>query len=179
MFFRKLRITKPSVLHTLWMRVMNMTGIKHLIERPMLPLKDFERVTQHFLVPNYSYVSKVHNGTDWGVSIGTPFYCPLDLYVSRVFANHKSLGNACYCHFIYKGKQYSMRVLHLSKVPKVKTYLKGEVLGYSGDTGQSTGPHVHVDLWRGNTINTALILSKKGVLENLVDPYKFFKGLVT
>jgi len=176
-FYAQLRITKPSIIHALYQRILNLKML--LMEKPMLPVQAFEKVSQHFLVPSNAYESKVHNGTDWAVPIGTPVYAPLNGYISTVFKNHKSLGNACYFHFKCEGNDYSMRVLHLSKVPIIRTYLKGEIIGYSGNTGQSKGPHVHIDLWKGNFINTALIRSKQGVMANLIDPYKFFKGINT
>ncbi len=179
-FYKQLRITKQSVIYTLFNRILDLTKIKALlIEKPMLPIKNFETVTQKFLSPNRHYRSGLHVGTDFAVPIGTPVYAPLNGYISTVFKNHKSLGNACYYHFSYNGKEYSLRVLHLSRVPVVKTYLKGEIIAYTGNTGDSSGPHLHLDLWRGRTINTAKVYTRQGVLDNLIDPYAFFKGIIT
>jgi murein DD-endopeptidase MepM/ murein hydrolase activator NlpD len=178
-FYATLRIKKESLIFTLWQRIFNLTGIKKLIEQPMLPIKDFEKVSQHFLNPDPMYKSGVHNGTDWAVPVGTPVFAPLDGYISTVFKNHTELGNACYFHFKFQGKQYVFRLLHLKEVPKVRTILKGEIFCFTGNTGKTKGKgHLHGDLWRGNVVNTSLIKSKKGVMENLIDPYKFFKGII-
>jgi murein DD-endopeptidase MepM/ murein hydrolase activator NlpD len=47
------------------------------------------------------------------------------------------------------------RYMHLKKdgafVKLGDTVLQGDVIGLSGNTGFSTGPHLHVDVWRGGT----------------------------
>lgn len=178
-FYRLLEIKQTSYIEHLYQQVIFLMGLKELLEKPVLPIKDFEKVSQHFLEPNTAYKSKVHNGTDWAVILATPIYAPQNGYFSRIFKNHPSMGNCGYFHFKQAGVDYSMRIMHLSKVPVIKTYLKGEVIAYSGNTGNSTGPHVHIDLWKGNVIDPAKIYTKLGVMENLLDPYKFFKGINT
>jgi murein DD-endopeptidase MepM/ murein hydrolase activator NlpD len=81
-----------------------------------------------------------HNGTDFPVPVGTPVKAPEDGVISRtgqdgangIFVVIKSGNNE---HFL----------LHLSKinVTNGQRVKKGEVVALSGNTGHSTGPHLH------------------------------------
>lgn len=130
--------------------------------------------SQRFLLPSKWYQSGVHNGYDIAVPIGTKVVAPFDCEVYRVFDNNKSMGNAMYIRFnTADGVSWEMRCLHLNEVPVVRKYKKGDEIGRTGNTGMSTGPHLHMDVWRV-PINTSLILTKAGVEKYLVDPYAFF-----
>lgn len=143
----------------------------------MLPTKYWKNVTQGFLVPNKHYKSGVHNGTDFGCPIGTPVYAPTEGVVYRRSDKHASLGTHLYFTFAVKGKVYYMRVLHLSKAEIIGWYKAGEVIGYTGNTGDSSGPHLHIDIFRV-PIESSLITTKAGVQKYLVDPIQFFNNLV-
>lgn len=57
------------------------------------------------------------------------------------------------------------RYAHLSKIPsdvRKGAHLKqGQLLGYTGETGQATGPHLHFEVHRKNKVlNPALVISK-------------------
>jgi murein DD-endopeptidase MepM/ murein hydrolase activator NlpD len=69
-----------------------------------------------------------------------------------------------------------MRVLHLSKASIIGWYKAGEVIGYSGNTGDSSGAHLHVDVWN-TPIDSALIGTKAGVYKYLLDPLQFINNL--
>lgn len=82
----------------------------------------------------------MHNGTDFAVPIGTPVVAPDDGVVWMAGSN----GNAGIMVAINSGNTQH-KLMHLSQVKvapgeKVK---KGQVVGLSGNTGLSTGPHVH------------------------------------
>jgi murein DD-endopeptidase MepM/ murein hydrolase activator NlpD len=40
-----------------------------------------------------------------------------------------------------------MRVGHLQSIPTTGKYKTGDTFAISGNSGMSTGPHVHLDLW--------------------------------
>lgn len=84
-----------------------------------------------------------HNGTDFSVPIGTKVIAPGDGVVSLV-TDHQFAGKYI---VIEHGGKYSTRYLHLSKalVRKGQRVTRGQVIALSGNTGRSTGPHLHYE----------------------------------
>jgi hypothetical protein len=132
-----------------------------------LPQHFWDRVTQHFGVPSDMYpATKTHMGTDFGCPTGTPVYAPQDgEYV--ITGTTKTVGN----YGVYRFNNRDMRLCHLYEVPKKGKYKKGDVIAHTGNTGMSTGPHLHIDLWKSH-YNMALIDSRESVFRYLEDPYK-------
>jgi murein DD-endopeptidase MepM/ murein hydrolase activator NlpD len=85
-----------------------------------------------------------HNGTDFGVKIGTPVYAPADGVVTR--ATYQSAAG--YYVVIKHRGAYSTVYMHLSKIlVKVGDKVKvNQRIALSGNTGGSTGPHLHYEL---------------------------------
>lgn len=84
-----------------------------------------------------------HKGVDFAVPEGTELYAPFQGIVEKVVDfGDKSLGKAVYVK-IGEGKSYVMG--HLSKplVEQGQEVKIGDVIGLSGNTGHSTGPHLH------------------------------------
>lgn len=143
-------------------------------KKPMIhPVGEQCPVTQAFGVDSDHYQSGMHNGTDYACPLLTPVYAPTDGEITHTFKGHPSLGNAI--HFMCDGGEYYMRFLHLSRSEPKGKYTQGEIIGYTGNTGDSEGPHLHVDVWKV-PINTGLIKTKSGVFNNLVDPELFFNN---
>ena len=88
---------------------------------------------------------KFHAGMDFAAPIGTEIYATGDGTVMRADAQAAGYGN----HIrIDHGYGYMTLYGHLSRVKvrpgqKVK---RGEVIGYVGNTGKSTGPHLHYEV---------------------------------
>lgn len=87
-----------------------------------------------------------HRGTDWAVPVGTAVYAPADGAIVKAKTNHPAAGT-----FIemQHGKRYVTRYLHLSQlnVQEGQQVRKGDVIGKTGNTGLSTGPHLHYELF--------------------------------
>jgi len=85
-----------------------------------------------------------HNGTDFATPIGTPILATGDGVVTRV-QNHPYAGLYI---VIEHGQKYRTRYLHLSKalVSKGQTVSRGQKIALSGNSGRSTGPHLHYEL---------------------------------
>lgn len=85
-----------------------------------------------------------HNGTDFAMRTGSPVAATGDGVVSRV-VRHKYAG--LYIE-IQHGQSYKTRYLHLSKsyVIKGQRVKRGERIALSGNSGRSTGPHLHFEL---------------------------------
>ncbi len=85
-----------------------------------------------------------HNGTDFAMPIGTPVLTIGDGVVTRV-ENHPFAGK--YIE-IQHGSTYKTRYLHLNRhlVKRGDTVKRGQRIALSGNTGRSTGPHLHFEL---------------------------------
>lgn len=88
------------------------------------------------------YGSYQHRGIDFGCPVGTPVYAPA-AGRSVPFTNDGSFGNAvCLDH---EGTPWFTLYAHLDAVVVSVGQLvsAGDLLGYSGNTGRTTGPHLH------------------------------------
>lgn len=85
-----------------------------------------------------------HNGTDFATPIGTPVVTTGDGVVTRV-GNHPFAGR--YVEIDHHG-QFKTRYLHLSRVQvkRGQNVSRGDRIALSGNTGRSTGPHLHYEL---------------------------------
>lgn len=120
---------------------------------------DKVRLTQRFgktVAAKRLYVSGSHNGVDFGVPIGTPV---------KSAASGIVLGSGD-TDLVCKGASWGRWILvkhnnglasiyaHLSviSVSKGQTVNAGDVIGYSGSTGYSTGPHLHLTVYDGSAV---------------------------
>ena len=133
----------------LWQQILGITKkLNFLKKKPRLvhPLADF-RITQAYGVPNPIYkVTKHHIGVDYATPIGTAIEAPTNgevIYAGQLPA----IGNYCLYRFTWNGLEYHMRVGHLQSIPTTGKYKTGDTFAISGNSGMSTGPHVHLDLW--------------------------------
>lgn len=93
-----------------------------------------------------------HNGVDLATPTGTKVLATGDGIVTRV-ATHKYAGK--YLVLDYNGP-YGARFLHLSKVlvKKGQKVKRGQVIALSGNTGRTTGAHLHYELHvKGHPVN--------------------------
>jgi murein DD-endopeptidase MepM/ murein hydrolase activator NlpD len=103
-------------------------------------------------------IMQFHSGIDFTASMGTPIYSTGDGVVS--FASYDNSGYGMHV-IINHGYGYQTLYGHMSrmKVNVGKTVKRGEVIGYVGSTGASTGPHCHYEVIKGG---------------NKIDPSNFF-----
>lgn len=85
-----------------------------------------------------------HNGTDFATPIGAPVYSTGDGKVIAV-RKHPYAGNYL---VIEHNSVYKTRYLHLDKILVKKGQLveRGQKVALSGNTGRSTGPHLHFEV---------------------------------
>jgi len=119
------------------------------------PTKKKYRISSHFNPRRVHPVTgrvKPHNGVDFAMPTGTPILSTGHGRVTRV-ASHRYAGK--YIDIDEFGP-YSTRFLHLSKilVKKGQQVERGQVIALSGNTGRSTGPHLHYELHiKGRPVN--------------------------
>lgn len=95
---------------------------------------------------------RMHSGLDFGGGYGKPIYAVTDGTVS--FAGRKG-GYGKFVK-IKHGGGLASGYAHMSRiaVSNGRRVRKGQIIGYIGSTGLSTGPHLHYELYRnGRTIN--------------------------
>lgn len=93
-----------------------------------------------------------HNGTDFAVRVGTPIVSPADGVVELA----KYSRSAGYYMIIRHRGSYSTVYMHCSKLlaKQGDSVRIGQVIARSGNTGISTGPHLHYELRRnGRPVN--------------------------
>lgn len=111
------------------------------------PLK-FSRISSRYTGRRFHPVQKrwkAHKGTDYAAATGTPIWSTADGVVTKASYTR---GNGNYVKIRHTNK-YSTQYLHMSRrAVKAGQYVKqGEIIGYVGQTGLATGPHVCYRFW--------------------------------
>ncbi|MEQ1498389.1 MAG: M23 family metallopeptidase [Novosphingobium sp.] len=110
--------------------------------------------------------TRMHAGIDFGAAYGSPIYAVSDATVN--FAGwHGGHGN--YVRLNHPGG-FATGYAHMSRIAVApgSQVRAGQVIGYVGSTGLSTGPHLHYELYRGGTTVNPMTVSFTVV--NQVDP---------
>lgn len=94
-------------------------------------------------------IFKMHEGVDFTVDVGTPIHATGDGVVKRVEKERAGYGRNM---VIDHGHGYETLYAHLNrfKVKEGQKVKRGEVIGLSGNTGTSTGPHLHYEVIRND-----------------------------
>lgn len=94
--------------------------------------------------PVYGTV-RFHEGMDFSAPVGTPVYATGDGTVTTAGRSMSGYGNMI---DIDHGFNYTTRYAHLSEVlvKPGQTVKRGDLIGKVGNTGKSTGPHLHYEV---------------------------------
>lgn len=86
-----------------------------------------------------------HNGIDWGIPVGTPIKAAADGTVDKVDFENGGYGNFVRMSHMDGNTKYNTYYAHLhsTAVKAGQKISAGTVVGFSGNTGASTGPHLH------------------------------------
>ena len=113
--------------------------------------KDLTRVASGYgmrIHPIYK-TEKMHTGMDFTAPIGTEIYATGNGVVSKIEMNGRGYGNNV---IIDHGYGYETLYGHMSKI-KVSIGQKinrGDLIGLVGNTGTSSGPHLHYEVRKNN-----------------------------
>lgn len=120
----------------------------------ILPLKETEikyisSFFGHRPDPIYM-VTKFHSGIDFSAQLGTEAYATGDGVVEDLERNEWGYGNMV---IINHGFGYKTRYAHLQKfaVRKGQKVKRGQLVGYIGNTGKTTGVHLHYEVLKNDT----------------------------
>tara|TARA_B100000029_G_scaffold163780_1_gene159873 strand:+ start:111 stop:1412 length:1302 start_codon:yes stop_codon:yes gene_type:complete len=107
--------------------------------------------------------NKMHRGTDFAAPMGTPIMASGDGVVLKA----AWCGGGGNCVKIKHNSSYSTVYAHMSKfangIRKGKRVRQGQIIGYVGSTGKSTGPHLHYEvIYNGKKINSQTLKLPSG-----------------
>ncbi len=140
-----------------------------------IPKKDLKYISSPFGYRMHPilHVIKMHTGIDLCANIGTPVYATADGIV--LTASYTAGGYGKHIVISHGPGGYITFYAHLSKilVAQGQKVHRGQLIGKTGNTGRSTGPHLHYEI----RLNNKPINPKDFLYDDLTD--KQYQQLVT
>ena len=154
-----------NTLNTIYNRIANQEGSYKEIEKMIknkekllastpaiqpLSNRDLNRLSSGFgyRIDTVYKTVKFHPGLDFSAPQGTPIYATAEGTVQTA----GNLGNGYGNHIVIQhGYSYSTLYGHMSRIKakRGQRVKRGEVIGYVGSTGKSTGSHLHYEVFKG------------------------------
>ena len=124
---------------------------------PVVPDKSIYRLSSSFgfRADPFTGRSKRHSGVDFALKPGNPIYATGDGVVEKVSFEFFGYGNSV---VINHGFGYKTRYAHLKSIGVVEgmKVKRGECIGESGNSGRSSGPHLHYEvIYKDRHVNPA------------------------
>jgi len=128
---------------------------------------DYVLVTQLFgktIDSQRLYASGSHSGVDFRASVGTPVKAMAGGIVEGLGDTDTQCPGASFGRFVFikydNGLSSAYGHLSLVKVTMGERVARGQIVAYSGNTGYSTGPHLHVSVYAPNAAEVKSLPSK-------------------
>lgn len=103
------------------------------------------------------YTSGSHSGVDLRASVGTPVKAMADGVVTGIGNTDDTCVGTSFGKWVFiqynNGLASAYGHLSLIKASEGQKILRGEIVGYSGNTGHTTGPHLHVSVYVGSAVS--------------------------
>lgn len=133
----------------------------------------YDDLTERFKVTSPFGVDRgthMHMGTDFGMRYEILNSQGVSGVVKEVQYNAGSMGNMFTITQNIGGQDYDFVYMHMSKIDvKVgDNVAPGQKIGTTGNTGRSTGPHLHYEIWKGGRRESGA---------EALDPMKFVKKM--
>lgn len=124
---------------------------------PVVPDRKIYRLSSSFGYRKDPFTgrSKRHSGVDFALKPGNPIYATGDGVVESVRFEFFGYGNSVLINhgFGYKTRYAHLKSIGVTEGMKIK---RGECIGESGNSGRSSGPHLHYEvIYRGAHVNPA------------------------
>ncbi|MFA6177544.1 MAG: peptidoglycan DD-metalloendopeptidase family protein [Candidatus Paceibacterota bacterium] len=120
------------------------------------------------------YVSGSHGGVDFRASVGTPVKAMAAGVVAGIGDTDVQCPGASFGKFVFikydNGLSSAFGHLSLIKANVGERVARGTVVAYSGNTGYSTGPHLHVSVYAPNAAEVKNLPSKSCPGKSLTQP---------
>lgn len=167
-----------KLLRDLWQKVLDLTlKVRQEIVQPSLPhplRENYVKPSQVYGVKNSAWYPRTgrHVGSDYPVPKNTPIYAPTEGEVIKS-SYSAILGYYIVFQYLWEGELYRMHCYHLEEKGIAKgLHDSGAILGRTGNSGKSTGHHLHLGVFIGQT--TVNDLNKNNWSQLTVDPEKHF-----
>ncbi|MCE9549165.1 peptidoglycan DD-metalloendopeptidase family protein [Candidatus Nomurabacteria bacterium] len=138
---------------------------------------DYVYVTQLFgrtVDATRLYASGSHSGTDFRASVGTPVKAMADGKVLGIGDTDVTCAGASFGKWVFieynNGLSSTYGHLSLIKAYKGQKVKRGDVVAYSGNTGHTTGPHLHVSVYVSSAAAVQTLPSKSCPGKTLTQP---------
>jgi len=127
------------------------------------------RISSHFGMRHHPILgyNKMHRGTDFAAPRGTPIFAAGDgvidylgrngAYGKYIRIRHNGVYKTAYAHM----SRYSPELVTGSRVRQ------GDVIGYVGSTGRSTGPHLHFEILENDNRINPMRVADFGAVDGL------------
>jgi hypothetical protein len=118
------------------------------------------------------YGLPAHEGVDWGMPVGTPLVSISAAKIKEVVSDPLLSAYGRHLRTAWTdaaGQKWETIYAHLDKISVIpgQEVKIGELIGHSGNTGRSTGPHLHFSLKK---LGTRTASKHGGAFMDLVDP---------
>lgn len=169
------RYTTPDENITDYFQANGESSTKFLMKTPINGARLSSRFgTRRHPISGYT---RLHKGTDFAAPTGTPIYAAGNGVVERA----SRYGG--YGHYIRirHAKGYKTAYAHLSRyargIKAGRSVRQGQIIGYVGSTGASTGPHLHYEVYKNGKAVDAMRLKLPTGRKLAMDPeiYDAFK----
>ncbi|MBI2436643.1 MAG: peptidoglycan DD-metalloendopeptidase family protein [Candidatus Magasanikbacteria bacterium] len=154
---------------------------KQFLKAPL----EFRRISSGYAYARFDPVlhrNLPHLAIDYAAALGTPVMAVGDGTVEFAGWNNQGFGNFVSIHH---NETYTTQYAHMSGfgsgIKKGVSVVQGQVIGYVGSTGNSTGPHLHYQIKKNGTLVNPLQLelpagdaiseNKKSEFEQIVAKY--------
>lgn len=122
---------------------------------PVVPDRTVYRISSSFGYRSDPFTGrrKLHTGIDFAIPVGSPVYSTGDGVVDKVKYSRTGYGNYI---IVDHGFGYMTRYAHLNSISvnPGDRVVRGDLLGESGNSGRSSGPHLHYEvMYMGKYVN--------------------------
>ena len=118
---------------------------------PINPEEYDLKITSHY---GESRGTHIHQGIDIPLPIGTPLYATSSGRVEYVYDDRGG-----HIAKIYTSSDVVIKYMHLKDRVIEGEVLAGDIIALSGNTGSSSGPHLHFEIWvKGRPVDPELLI---------------------
>ena len=138
------------------------------------PVANYESISSGFgsrYVSNCPRCSGYHRGVDFTPGEGSNVYAAMDGIISQVDNAGEYGVYVMIKHKIHEDLTYTTVYAHLqisnttNRLQLGNNINKGDLIGYVGSTGLSTGPHLHFEIRKNGKFKDPLRILQKNILE--------------